>query len=38
MKLSITKLLWVTPTPRHQPVWRTGSSWRTYSTWIAGMS
>src|SRR5215470_17201343 len=37
-KLSITKLLCVTPTPRQNPVFKTGSSWRTYSIRIAGMS
>src|SRR5467141_2311751 len=36
MKLSITKLLCVTPTPRQNPVFKAGSSWRTYSTRIAG--
>src|SRR2546427_13000394 len=38
MNLSYTNPLCVVPTPRQKVVFKTGSSCRTNSTWIAGMS
>src|SRR6267143_6275279 len=37
LKLSTTHVSWVTPTPRQKPLLNAGSSWRTYSTRIAGI-